>query len=199
MGGTHTSILFGLILVGAIGLLVDGFAERRAVPYTAALEMIAEQHGGSNLGAHNRRRCDDRKERLDRKRPAVVHNRPRDGKKDDDVEATVAVPLEEHAFELDEHVDRHRTELQQKKIGQPVSWTLRAGGIFTCYYTSHDDEHFRISFRTLTDTHEEVVLQTTSRPGLRFDISPDGRFIVFDRVTHSESDIIGLRSPQRTL
>ena len=30
-----------LILVGAIGLLVDGFAERRAVPYTAALEEIA--------------------------------------------------------------------------------------------------------------------------------------------------------------
>ena len=51
----------------------------------------------------------------------------------------------------------------------------------------------------LTDTHEEVVPQTTSLPGLRFDISPDGRFIVFDRVTHSESDIIDLRSPQRTL
>ena len=82
---------------------------------------------------------------------------------------------------------------------QPVSWTLRAGGIFTCYHTSYDDEHFRISFRTLTDTHEEVVLQTMSRPGLRFDISPDGRFIVFDRVIHSERDIIGLRSPQRTL
>jgi len=37
------------------------------------------------------------------------------------------------------------------------------------------------------------------RPGLRFDISPDGRFIVFGRVTHSETDIIGLWSLQRTL
>ena len=33
-----------LILAGAIGLLIDGFAERRAVPYTAALEDLAEQH-----------------------------------------------------------------------------------------------------------------------------------------------------------
>ena len=30
-----------LILISAIGLLVDGFAERRAEPYTAALEQIA--------------------------------------------------------------------------------------------------------------------------------------------------------------
>ena len=30
-----------LILISAIGLLVDGFAERRAEPYTAALEEIA--------------------------------------------------------------------------------------------------------------------------------------------------------------
>lgn len=30
-----------LILISAIGLLVDGFAERRALPYTAALEQIA--------------------------------------------------------------------------------------------------------------------------------------------------------------
>lgn len=37
------------------------------------------------------------------------------------------------------------------------------------------------------------------RPGLRFDISPDGRFIIFGQVTHSERDIIGLRSLQRTL
>ena len=83
--------------------------------------------------------------------------------------------------------------------GQPVSWTLRAGGVLTCYHTSHNHEHLRIGFRTLTDTHEELVLQTTRRPGLGFNISPDGRFVVFDRVTHSESDIIGLRSPQRTL
>jgi len=33
-----------LILVGAIGLLVDGFAERRAEPYTAALEQLAARH-----------------------------------------------------------------------------------------------------------------------------------------------------------
>ena len=30
-----------LILISAIGLLVDGFAERRAEPYTVALEQIA--------------------------------------------------------------------------------------------------------------------------------------------------------------
>lgn len=36
-----------LILVGAIGFLIDGFAERRARPYTAALETLAaEQPGG---------------------------------------------------------------------------------------------------------------------------------------------------------
>lgn len=33
-----------LILVGAIGFFIDGFAERRAVPYTSALEELAEQH-----------------------------------------------------------------------------------------------------------------------------------------------------------
>lgn len=33
-----------LILIGAIGFLIDGFAERRAVPYTAALEKLAQQH-----------------------------------------------------------------------------------------------------------------------------------------------------------
>ena len=32
-----------LILVGAVGLLIDGFAERRAAPYTKALQSIAEQ------------------------------------------------------------------------------------------------------------------------------------------------------------
>jgi hypothetical protein len=32
-----------LILISAIGLLVDGFAERRAEPYTAALEQVAEK------------------------------------------------------------------------------------------------------------------------------------------------------------
>lgn len=41
-----------LILISAIGLLVDGFAERRAHPYTAALEEIAGrgaiQAGGSD-------------------------------------------------------------------------------------------------------------------------------------------------------
>lgn len=31
-----------LVLAGAIGLLIDGFAERRAIPYTAALEELAE-------------------------------------------------------------------------------------------------------------------------------------------------------------
>jgi hypothetical protein len=30
-----------LILISAIGLLVDGFAEHRAIPYTRALEEIA--------------------------------------------------------------------------------------------------------------------------------------------------------------
>jgi uncharacterized membrane protein len=33
-----------LVLTGAIGLLIDGFAEQRAVPYTAALEQVAAQH-----------------------------------------------------------------------------------------------------------------------------------------------------------
>jgi hypothetical protein len=33
-----------LILAGAVGFLIDGFAERRARPYTAALEAIAAQH-----------------------------------------------------------------------------------------------------------------------------------------------------------
>lgn len=32
-----------LILLSALGLLIDGFAERRAEPYTAALEQFAEQ------------------------------------------------------------------------------------------------------------------------------------------------------------
>jgi len=34
-----------LVLAGALGLLIDGFAERRARPYTAALEAQARQHG----------------------------------------------------------------------------------------------------------------------------------------------------------
>ena len=33
-----------LILIGAIGLLIDGFAERRAAPYTVALEQLAARH-----------------------------------------------------------------------------------------------------------------------------------------------------------
>lgn len=33
-----------LILVGAIGFLIDGFAERRARPYTAALDQLAAEH-----------------------------------------------------------------------------------------------------------------------------------------------------------
>jgi hypothetical protein len=35
----------GLMLAGALGVLIDGFAERRARPYTAALEALAAQHG----------------------------------------------------------------------------------------------------------------------------------------------------------
>lgn len=34
-----------LVLIGAAGFLIDGFAERRARPYTAALESIAAQAG----------------------------------------------------------------------------------------------------------------------------------------------------------
>lgn len=34
-----------LILVGAMGFFIDGFAERRSRPYTAALEALAAQHG----------------------------------------------------------------------------------------------------------------------------------------------------------
>jgi hypothetical protein len=41
-----------LILISVIGLLVDGFAERRAIPYAEALEEIAgkklNQIGGSD-------------------------------------------------------------------------------------------------------------------------------------------------------
>jgi hypothetical protein len=33
-----------LVLVGAIGFLIDGFAERRAVPYTSALVELAKHH-----------------------------------------------------------------------------------------------------------------------------------------------------------
>jgi hypothetical protein len=39
-----------LILVGALGLLTDGFAERRAEPYTAALEEIAKQQPAAGQG-----------------------------------------------------------------------------------------------------------------------------------------------------
>jgi hypothetical protein len=44
MGGANWGRGLGaaLILVSAIGLLVDGFAERRVEPYTAVLEHIAE-------------------------------------------------------------------------------------------------------------------------------------------------------------
>lgn len=34
-----------LLLVGAMGFLIDGFAERRARPYTKALEALAAEHG----------------------------------------------------------------------------------------------------------------------------------------------------------
>jgi hypothetical protein len=40
-----------LILISAIGLLVDGFAERRAVPYTAALGEIAGKHANQTGGS----------------------------------------------------------------------------------------------------------------------------------------------------
>ena len=33
-----------LILIAAIGFLIDGFAGRRAEPYTVALEQLAKQH-----------------------------------------------------------------------------------------------------------------------------------------------------------
>jgi len=33
-----------IILIGAVGFLIDGFAERRARPYTEALEALAAQH-----------------------------------------------------------------------------------------------------------------------------------------------------------
>lgn len=35
----------GLVMLGAMGFLIDGFAERRARPYTAALEALAAEHG----------------------------------------------------------------------------------------------------------------------------------------------------------
>jgi hypothetical protein len=33
-----------IILIGAMGFLIDGFAERRARPYTAALEALSAEH-----------------------------------------------------------------------------------------------------------------------------------------------------------
>jgi hypothetical protein len=33
-----------IILIGAMGFLIDGFAERRARPYTEALEALAAEH-----------------------------------------------------------------------------------------------------------------------------------------------------------
>jgi hypothetical protein len=39
-----------IILIGALGFLIDGFAERRARPYTEALEVLAAEHG-IELGA----------------------------------------------------------------------------------------------------------------------------------------------------
>lgn len=33
-----------IILIGAVGFLIDGFAERRARPYTQALEQLAAEH-----------------------------------------------------------------------------------------------------------------------------------------------------------
>jgi hypothetical protein len=39
-----------IILIGALGFLIDGFAERRARPYTEALEVLATEHG-IELGA----------------------------------------------------------------------------------------------------------------------------------------------------
>jgi hypothetical protein len=33
-----------IILIGALGFLIDGFAERRARPYTEALEVLATEH-----------------------------------------------------------------------------------------------------------------------------------------------------------
>lgn len=34
-----------LLAAGGIGMVIDGFAERRAVPYVAALEALAQEHG----------------------------------------------------------------------------------------------------------------------------------------------------------
>lgn len=36
-----------LVLVGALGLLIDGFAERRAEPYTKALVELSGKHGAA--------------------------------------------------------------------------------------------------------------------------------------------------------
>jgi len=36
-----------LVLVGALGFLIDGFASRRAVPYTAALVELGARHAGT--------------------------------------------------------------------------------------------------------------------------------------------------------
>lgn len=36
-----------LILIGAVGFLIDGFAERRAQPYTQALQVLSQQHAAS--------------------------------------------------------------------------------------------------------------------------------------------------------
>jgi hypothetical protein len=36
---------FGIVLIGVLGFLINGFADRRSRPYTAALEALATQHG----------------------------------------------------------------------------------------------------------------------------------------------------------
>ena len=39
-----------IILIGAMGFLIDGFAERRARPYTEALEVLAVEHDSERVG-----------------------------------------------------------------------------------------------------------------------------------------------------
>ena len=43
-----------LILIGAVGFLIDGFAERRARPYTEALEVLAAEHEAEALPVRHR-------------------------------------------------------------------------------------------------------------------------------------------------
>jgi Tol biopolymer transport system component len=77
--------------------------------------------------------------------------------------------------------------------GRALAWTVRRRGIYYCYHRDERAENFVLAFRAFAANDEAIVLQTTSRSGVSFDVSSDERAVVFDRAERSESDILGLR------